>query len=59
VNNNQIGNQTIELNATVKQDLYLGKTVRINNVNYKAIDPKRGVVLNPITINSSNYIGYS
>jgi len=59
VNNNQIGNQTIELNATVKQDLYLGKTVRINNVNYKAIDPKRGVALNPVTINSSNYIGYS
>ena len=46
INNNQIGNQTIELSATVKQDLYLGKIVRIKNVNYKAIDPKRGVVLN-------------
>lgn len=59
VNNNPIGNQTIEIAEDVKRDLYLGKIVRIKNVNYKAIDPKKGVALNQIVVDSANYIGYN
>lgn len=58
-NNNQIGNQTFEINSEVKQNLYMGKTVSIKNVKYKAIDPKKNVAFNQTVVTSNNFIGFS